>query len=446
MERSVQNEIELAVIGHFLMSVYEFEKNIKLDALCEVSEDLFLSESNKEIIRGISKLLISGEDCNQLNLYSIGIKSILEFDTTKYLNSNIKNLPQYVMSLKYEKYKRDLVKTVSDNLLLFKKGAYYSDLEDVKNGLIADLSNLTIYEKSKFVNIGIVTEEIKSQLNGENKIEGYSWGVEIIDKWTSGIVIPRMYVIGGLKKSGKSRFLIHVFKELYNQNIKSAFISMEMPERDVVKLLHASMIGINDLKFRSGSFMPREERQMFEENIIDEKLFGIECKGGLKKSQILSRIRRLAKMGFKVIGIDYIQRIKMDSANRANELEDISTAIADACRTNNVAVILLSQFNASAENPHEPPNMGSLKGSGGIGEAPDVIMLLDNLYRRTKNDTDKNLMDIYFEQRYGDSGKIQIITDLGCCSFKDLAKFGTYPTGKESIAVVSNQERQEEIF
>jgi replicative DNA helicase len=446
---NIQEETELAVIAHFLIAGTDKEKNIKIDALCELSEDLFLNEQNKQVIRIISKLLISGQDCDTINIYSAGAKHIIDFNGSKYLGSDITHIHQHISTLKQLKYKNDLVKTVKNNLGILERGSYFEDLEEAKNGLIADLSNINMSEKSKFIDIPAITSDIKSQLNGKNKIEGFSWGINSIDNFTSGIITPRLYVIGGLKKSGKSRFLIHTFKELYNQDIRSAFISMEMPEREVVKLLHSSMTGINDIKFRSGSFMRREEREIFENNIINPDLFGIECKSGLDIGQITTRVRRLAKLGFRVIGIDYIQRIKNKSANRANELEDISAAIADSCRINNVAILLLSQFNASAENPHEPPNMGSLKGSGGIGEAADTIMLLDNLYRRTKKDVDKNLMDIYFEQRYNDSGKIQIETDLGCCAFRDLAKPNSYPSTNESIAVTKWNQKEfekEDLF
>ena len=60
--------------------------------------------------------------------------------------------------------------------------------------------------------------------------------------------------------------------------------------------------------------------------------------------------------------------------------------------------------------------------SGGIGEAADAILLFDNLYRRTKNENDKNKIDLYIEQRYGDSGKIELWSDLGSCRFNNLAE------------------------
>lgn len=60
--------------------------------------------------------------------------------------------------------------------------------------------------------------------------------------------------------------------------------------------------------------------------------------------------------------------------------------------------------------------------SGGIGEAADVIFLFDNIYRRTKNETDKNKIDIYIEQRHGDSGLLELQCDLGSCTFRNLSQ------------------------
>ena len=117
--------------------------------------------------------------------------------------------------------------------------------------------------------------------------------------------------------------------------------------------------------------------------------------------------------------IDYIQRISHDRNRQAFELEDISIKLADSARQNNIALILLSQLNAAGER--EAPNMGHLKGSGGIGEAADTILLMDNLYRRTKSEKDRNKLDVYIEQRHGDSGKLELYADLGSCRFGNLA-------------------------
>jgi replicative DNA helicase len=123
--------------------------------------------------------------------------------------------------------------------------------------------------------------------------------------------------------------------------------------------------------------------------------------------------------GVQVVFIDYLQRIVHNKNRDAQELEEISNIIADATREEGIAIILLSQMQNIAEN--EIPTIGHLKGSGGIGESADTILLLDNIARRTHKDTDKGNMDIYVEQRYGDSGKVELLCDLGTLWFGDRA-------------------------
>ncbi len=417
----MQTEIEKKIIGQFLIDDNLQEK---IDVLCDLNEDLFLDENYKLCLKEIAKIALEGKNPDTVLLYQklngkIGIDIISRLTENVISNADIRTNVEILRELKY---KRNLIEIIEGYYKNIKTGTYIADIDELKNNLIGDLSALEIEQKSEFIKISEYATKIKEQLGSGNQIEGYSWGISDLDKWTSGIITPRIYVLGGLKKSGKTRFVIHTLTKLHNADIPTAFLSMEMPAYEITKLLYASFTGLNDLRFRSSSFLSREEQYMFETTKINELLLGIECKSGLNLNQVLSRIKRYAKMGYKVIFIDYIQRIKYNRNNSANELEEIATSIADYSRENKVAVVLLSQLNANAENPHEPPSMGSLKGSGGIGEAADTILLFDNLYRRTKKESDKNKVDIYLEQRYGDSGKLTVMADLGACRFKDLVQ------------------------
>ncbi|HUX60882.1 MAG TPA: DnaB-like helicase C-terminal domain-containing protein, partial [Ignavibacteriaceae bacterium] len=275
---------------------------------------------------------------------------------------SVADINKHIWLLKNAKYKRDLIQTVKTHLKEIELGNHSEDLEETKNGLIAELTGISIDDRAEFIDLQEYTDKIKSQMASENKIEGFSWGISDLDQWTSGIVKPRLYVLGGLKKSGKTRFIIHVIKTIHEQNEKIAFLSLEMPPYEITKLLYSSFTGFNDLRFRSSSFLSHDERYTFENTHLNQELLGIECKSALSIEEVISRIKRLAKMGFTVIAIDYLQRIKSKNENRASELEDYSIRIADSARQNNVSIILLSQLNAMAENPKEPPNMGSLKG------------------------------------------------------------------------------------
>ncbi|MCH7826521.1 MAG: hypothetical protein IIC75_00890, partial [Bacteroidetes bacterium] len=171
----------------------------------------------------------------------------------------------------------------------------------------------------------------------------------------------------------------------------------------------------------SSSILRDDERQKFENVELNQSLLGIECKPGLRIEGVLSRIRSYSKLGYKVIFIDYLQRISHNRNNQAQELEDISIKIADSARANNISIILLSQLNALAER--EVPTPAHLKGSGGIGESADTILLMDNIYRRTKKE--KGKIDVYIESRYGDSGRLSLHADLGSCQFSN---YGTDDT------------------
>jgi replicative DNA helicase len=410
-------DYEKIIIGKLLLLP---KRSDQLDVLCELDGVPFVNY--KRHLDAISKTILSGRHAGQVEMYSFGGFDLKQLDDIMMAaGSTGFDISNTIGDYKVEIYKNNLVYKLESYLKEIKDTFHYEDIEENKNALLADLNGMGLGDKAEFISIKEYKEKIKSQLGSTNEIEGYSWGIEDLNKFTSGIVVPRLCVIGGLKKSGKTRFVIHSLKQLHEQGIPAAFLSMEMPAYEVVKLLHSAFMGINDLQFRSGSFLSQQQRDIFESLTIDEKLISIECRSGLNIAQTLSRLRKYAKLGYKVVFIDYLQRIASKGGNRADELESYSIKIADAARQSNLGIILLSQLNAGAEN--DVPNMGSLKGSGGIGEAADTILLLDNLYRRSKKETDKNCFDIYIEQRYGDSGRISIKADLGSCYFNNIERF-----------------------
>ena len=350
-------DIERIIISELI----QCEAEERIDALIELEKIKFSNGTYNSLLQTIRELALLRKNVDIISIYQTN-QNISAAEISKI--SGESPSPAYLfdhIKLLYEKkYRSEIIETVSKGLGLLKSGSHTDDIDDIKNGLIADLSGISLGEKAEFENISEYKRKIEEQLNSKSEIEGFSWGISDLDRWTSGIVIPRVYVIGGLKKSGKTRFLIHTIKSILDQGTQIVFESMEMPAYEVTKLLHSTYTGFNDIRFRSSSFMSKEEIEIFRAVNIDEKLFGLECKVGLKIDQLLSRIRRYAKMGFKIVAIDYLQRISHDRNRQAQELEDITIKLADSCRQNNIALILLSQLNAAGEK--ETPNMGHLKG------------------------------------------------------------------------------------
>lgn len=423
-------QVERAIIGGLIITTNEK----RIDAIISLEKVGFDNETYASLYSTIKELTLQKKEVDVISVYKTNqnVKAPVISKITAEIYSDAL-LESHILLLKDHKFKKDLEKIISTYQKEIRTGTAATDLDELKNSLIADLSGLMPDDKVEFENIKEYKRKIEEQFNSGNDIEGYSWGIKELDAWTSGINSPFVYVIGGLKKSGKTRFVIYLITQLLKQKVQNSFLSLEMPAYEVVKLLHSSMTGINDIRFRKASTLKREEIQEFRDVEINEKIFGLECKSGLTLEKILSRIRRFSKMGVKVIFIDYIQRISHDRNRQAQELENIAIRLADSARQNNVALILLSQLNALGEK--EVPNLGHLKGSGGIGEAADTIILFDNVYRRTKDEKIKNQIDLYLEQRHGDSGLLSIHADLGSCRFQSLADAKQKETFKNEVFI-----------
>ena len=413
-------DIERSILGTILISTPEEQ----LDFYSNCGEKYFLDQRNKEIFNAFGHALLAKKKINTLVLVelqkndSIG----LTIEEIKSLNKDISynfTIEEHIKLLKERYYKQSVAEKIKKSISDIEKLKLYDEIKPIKEDLIVQLSSIDIEHDSNFIDHKENLIKLQTNLNSERKIEGYSWGIRELDIYTSGIVSPLVYVIGGLKKSGKSRFLIGLRKELAKQGIPTPILSLEMPSYEITKLTLASEYGYNDIKLRAGGFMTKEEKTQINSAEINFDLFPTECISGLDLGAVLTRIRRYSTLFPNApILIDYIQRINHNTQKQAQELEWISKSIADAARKYNVPIIILSQMANIAER--ETPTIGHLKGSGGIAEAADVIMLLDNIYRRTKKDEKKNIFSITLEQRYGDSAVFEIYGDLGTCRFAAL--------------------------
>lgn len=425
-------EIEKAVLGgFFVLDNYDEQINYYLDLKAEYFTDV--NSNHRNYYNAIGSVLMNKKIVDMLCVYNL-CKNEYWFNPAELSGlsdavSSSANMKYHIAILKERNYKKRIEILINKELSELKKCENADDTESLKDRLIANLSGIELEIGSKFEDLKKYEKLIKENITSNKPIEGYAWGhnevgktLTSIDNYTSGIMKPRMIIVGGLKKSGKTRFLINTRKSLYHQNIVTPFISMEMPGYEVTKLTMSAFSDVNDIMLRSNTFLNSEQKGKLLNMKINYDLMPTECSSGLDKFQILSRIRKYAKLyPGCVVMIDYLQRIKHDRNRQAFELEEISNMIADATRTYNVTVILLSQLsNASEDNI---PSVGHLKGSGGIGESADIILLIDNVFRRTKRDSDRNKTDIYIEQRYGDAGKVELYSDLGICLYKDPTAF-----------------------
>lgn len=389
--------------------------------LTELNLNDFKEQESREMYVAFSNVLVKRQKIDNVSIYEVdkelGLRCV---KFAEVLPSETKVCLDRIKMLKERNYREDVKSKLRDWAKDLIKETDTDRFDELKNKIIIGLSQTELDTGSKFINPVEYTEKIDENMKKDKGLEGASWGLTDLDTYTSGIVVPRLIVIGGLKKTGKSRFVINTRFHLYQQKIPSVFLSLEMPGYEVTKLVYSRFTSIPDTFFRSIGFMGNAEKEKYSlaKKEIDWSLLPTECASSLNINQVLQRLRIYQRI-YKnpIVFIDYLQRIKHNRDRQAQELEEISNALADATRTYGITIVLLSQLSNLAER--EEVSVGHLKGSGGIGESADVILLLSNIFRKSKQETDKGKFEIFIEQRYGDSGTVKSMTDLGTCTFAD---------------------------
>jgi len=431
-KQNEQLELEKKILGQlFYLESYEQQ----LDSIMNIGIDDFTNNDHKEMFKGFVAILINNKCFVGMDiLFSYLKKYGSELSDITGCISSAAFIHRDVKELKAQTYHRKLINKAEVSLNKLKEAYFIDEIENAKNLMIADLNGIDFEKESEFIDFEKLDNLLMHNISNEkqNRIDGYSWGVKELDIYSNGILPSKLYVIGALKKTGKTRFAIHCLRELYQRKISTAFLSLEVPDYDFYKVLKASFLEVDDTALRSGSlkYLDRDKQNMLKELKFDSNLLKIECNNFLGINEVIRRIKRYAKLGARIIFVDYIQRINYDIKNSANELEYISKQLADITRALNISLILLCQLNVRAEQ--EIPSIQHLKGSGGIGEAADTILIFDNVFLRTKMEINKNRMDVEITQRYGESGKFKMFADLALC------KFGSFTAQEYSEAITKN--------
>ncbi len=264
----------------------------------------------------------------------------------------------------------------------------------------------------------------------KKNIAGLCTGIKAFDVGLNGFERGRLYVMGALKKTGKSRFLAFLCAKFSEQGANTIFNSLEMNEIQLNSLIVAHYSGIDSSKLHH-EMPPREmEALNIGFSACNEMKWEIYREYTPENLRALIEYR-MCKKKIDIVCVDFIQRMRVPHLknDRVREVEYIAQRLADMSRELNICVIALSQLSGAAEHlePDVCPNMSHYKESQGIPENADAIITIHNPDRNgTPLKSDNAGMITYeplnfkirIEQRYGISGtEIPIVADLRTCRF-----------------------------
>jgi replicative DNA helicase len=385
----------------------------------EITEDMFYYGSNKEVYNAIKNQWVNHSTLDVVllkNSIAVSLDDILEM-TGSYSEQTVSRLRELALQ-------RNFARAV----LSFEINPELPASQSISN-FQTDISKIALSQKKEYHHSEALSRLITNLEHAQKsnfKLVGYSTGIKKLDNATGGIEKNKVYAIGALKKTGKSRFGVFLSCKLKESGASIFWNTLEMnaDQLNLLALSHYSKI--NSSFF--GTYISDYNKvgaAMSNLSDLDWLLYREHTVIDLR-NRILSEKR---KRKIDVIIIDFIQRMHNDKYknDRVREVESISQDLADMARDLDVAVIEFSQLSGASEKleKDEIPQMIHFKESQAIPENADSIWVLhdtdrgENAFDESGNYKLKN-MKIRIDQRYDVSGSIiDILGDLRICEFKD---------------------------
>jgi replicative DNA helicase len=359
----MRNEIEKYLIA----CIWADEKleTVKLD---ELNEEMF-SGSNRELFKKVIVYRKQGRPYDVLE----GAR-LLGQDVVTQL------MPAFDKSAGLSRY--------SYYLSQFKKDKCAEKIvQDIQNCGEIEQANLEEYlrlsraagDKEKLFNLnsdlqGFI-DAVDQRVSGN--YEKYSLGIHELDE-TLGYVRPGTLITVGARTSvGKTNFCLKLMSNVLKSGVKCLFLSSEMGYHELIERLTALNSNLSLWDIRNGRLSPGDVKAL--QDTLQEKIYN---KPGhiyeLSKFDIQGINELIDRLKVKVIFVDYLQRFNLGNKRnetRASILSDIVNELKAIALDKKVIIIAASQLTRATQN-EEKPGLHSLKESGGIEEASDVVILL----------------------------------------------------------------------
>ncbi|MDD2565374.1 MAG: replicative DNA helicase [Candidatus Gracilibacteria bacterium] len=251
-------------------------------------------------------------------------------------------------------------------------------------------------------------------------------GFKNLDQKMGGLRRGDMIIIAARPSMGKTALALNIAQNVGDHGRNVAVFSLEMSKEQLTDRLICSAMGVDSYKLQKGLLEDEEFMKMGDalERLSKAQIFIDDSAGG-NLLEIKSKARRLKiESGLDVIVIDYLQLMSSgNSANRVQEVSEISRGIKSLARELNVPVIALSQLSRSVEGrTSKEPILSDLRESGSIEQDADIVMMM---YREDYYDEfaeNKGITSIFVRKnRNGPVGQVDLRFEKKFMRFYDVA-------------------------
>lgn len=221
-------------------------------------------------------------------------------------------------------------------------------------------------------------KKIERRYETKGMIQGLPYGLEDLDKKTSGMHPGELIIVAGRPSMGKSAFAGNVLTNVCSLPGKAALLfTLEMSRDDITDRLIASF-GVKYHRIRNGWLKEHDWSEVTRaaSRLHEMRLF-IDDTPGISLKDVRAKAKRQKQEGLDLVVIDYLQlmRIANSKDNRVQGLGEITRGLKQLARELEIPIMLLSQLNRAVDSrPDTRPMMSDLRDSGEIEQDADVIL------------------------------------------------------------------------
>jgi replicative DNA helicase len=294
---------------------------------------------------------------------------------------------------------------------------YYKILIETDRDLDADKSNiLHILEKNNSSITKMLTEieeskeynhqrsvfdyllKVEEAKKSGKKIRGICSHLPDLDKIISGWEKGKVYLVSGLEKLGKSRFVRDLTSTWLKAGYGCIIFLLEEDAESIHECILANRATINTDTMGTAMLSDYGMKNICSEGqkYMDEPLY-ISCKSGINPSYVKNIVlKQKVKMqninkSLDFIIIDYVQRMTASGDGAHEKTENIASELANIARDEKVCMIEVSQMSSGAEKQKGLPLHTQIRFGKVFKEAAHCIITFDDPERMKRNtDDDSN--------------------------------------------------------
>ena len=308
-----------------------------------------------------------------------------------------------------------------------------NDLENKLFSLTSEIKPQKLSSSAELLNDIFFELKTKSL---DPKLSGIASGFYDLDSLTQGFQKSDLIIIAGRPSMGKTALGLNIASNIIKSSkLPVLFFSLEMSKEQIMYRLLAMETNLNQMKLKTGKLSKNDWLKLNKIiKILAKFPLFIDDTFDLSIQDIRSKIKTIIfeQNQIGLIIIDYIQLMqnsKLKTANRVQELSQITRSLKTIAREFNVPIIGLSQLSRNVENRiDKKPILSDLRESGSIEQDADLVLMLyqNKLQTSHQNHNSENIKNnnivelIIAKHRNGPIGNVKLKFDEQHTKFYNL--------------------------